>query len=101
MMRYVFHDEALNEYAEAALHYKKISRNLGRIFVEEVEESIEKIQAMPETWMIVEDNIRRYLLQRFPYGIYYSIEEHFILIIAVMHLSRKPGYWAKRMGSKD
>lgn len=99
-MKYVFHGEALKEYAEAAMHYKKISRRLGRAFVEEVEQSIKKIQSTPETWIPVEENIRRYLLGRFPYGIYYSVEKTHILIIAVMHLSRKPGYWTDRIHSK-
>ncbi len=99
-MKHVFHDEALKEYAEAAMHYKKISRQLGRAFVEEVERSIDKIQFAPETWIAVEENIRRHLLRKFPYGIYYSIEKTHILIIAVMHLSRKPGYWTNRIDSK-
>jgi hypothetical protein len=32
----------------------------------------------------------------FPFGILYSIEPAFILILAVAHLAREPGYWASR-----
>jgi hypothetical protein len=35
----------------------------------------------------------------FPYGILYTIEAEFILIVAVMHGSRKPGYWKGRVGT--
>jgi plasmid stabilization system protein ParE len=96
-MRHVFHPEALREYSEAASYYKKISPGLGKAFVREVETSVRKILSGPETWRVVEEDVRRYLLHRFPYGIYYTIEEEYILIIAVMHLSRKPGYWKSRI----
>jgi len=39
---------------------------------------------------------RRRLLRRFPYGILYKEEESQIVIVAVMHLRRRPGYWRNR-----
>ena len=39
---------------------------------------------------------RRRLLRRFPYGILYKEEESQIVIVAVMHLQRRPGYWRNR-----
>jgi len=99
-MRYVFHPDALREYSEATGHYKKISPGLGKAFVREVETSVRKILSAPETWRVVEEDVRRYLLHRFPYGIYYTIEDEYILIVAVMHLSRKPGYWKNRIWKK-
>jgi len=41
-------------------------------------------------------DIRRALVHRFPYGILYVPEQNQILIIAVMHLHRQPGYWQDR-----
>lgn len=38
------------------------------------------------------------IAQAFPFGILYTIEADFILIVAVMHFSREPGYWKKRLG---
>ncbi len=99
-MKYVFHSDALQEYSEAAMYYKKISPELGKAFVDEVETSVRKILSAPETWRIVEEDIRRFLIRRFPYGIYYTIEDGYILIVAVMHLSRKPGYWRNRIRKK-
>ncbi len=98
-MRYVFHPDALREYSETAKYYKKISPELGKACVDEVEKSIRIILSSPETWRPIDDDIRRYLLHRFPYGIYYTIEDDYILIIAVMHLSRKPGYWKNRVSA--
>lgn len=45
----------------------------------------------------MEDDIRRFLVRRFPYGILYTIEADHILILAIMHLSREPGYWRHRV----
>ncbi|MBX3301539.1 MAG: hypothetical protein KF693_04925 [Nitrospira sp.] len=39
---------------------------------------------------------RRYLLQRFPYGLIYAVEGQTIFVATVMHLKRKPGYWISR-----
>jgi toxin ParE1/3/4 len=36
----------------------------------------------------------------FPYGVLYTIEAEFILIVAVMHCSREPGYWKRRIGKR-
>jgi len=42
------------------------------------------------------DDIRRALVHRFPYGVLYVLERDRLLIIAVMHLHRQPGYWQNR-----
>jgi toxin ParE1/3/4 len=97
-MRYIFHPEAVEEYEESATYYRKISRELAISFVNSVEKGIEKILESPNTWPIVEEDVRRHLIKRFPFGIYYTIEDDYILIMAVMHMSRRPGYWKKRLG---
>jgi toxin ParE1/3/4 len=46
---------------------------------------------------IVEEDVRRCMTKKFPYAILYTIEpDDSILIVAVMHCSRKPGYWKER-----
>jgi cytochrome P450 len=45
---------------------------------------------------VVEDDVRRYLIRRFPYGIYYTFEEDVVVIWAVKHLHRDPDYWQHR-----
>ena len=58
--------------------------------------AFEQIQQHPTVWRILKGRFRRYLLQRFPYGIIYAVEGKVIYIAAVMHLKRKPGYWVSR-----
>ena len=97
-MNYHFHPEALNEYAEATQYYAEISHSLAMNFISQVEKGINEILLHPQAWQLIEEDVRRYLLKRFPFGIYYTIEASgSIMIQAVMHLSRKPGYWKTRI----
>ncbi len=61
-----------------------------------VESTIRLILQDAHRWRWVEKDVRRCLVPVFPYAILYSIEVESILIIAVMHTSREPGYWRHR-----
>lgn len=70
-----------------------------RAFVVEVESAINGIREAPSRWRVIEQpDIRRYVLRRFPYVVYYrwELEPERITIYAVMHCSREPGYWKHR-----
>lgn len=95
-MRYIYHPEALAEYADAALYYEERTLGLGADFTLEVETAIHKVLEAPDRWQCIEDDIRRFLVRRFPYGVLYTFEADHILILAIMHLSREPGYWRHR-----
>ena len=58
-----------------------------------------QITAAPDQWRIFEQDVRRCLTKVFPYAILYTIESDYVLILAVMHCRRKPGYWRDRLGS--
>ncbi len=49
-----------------------------------------------KAWPVLEGDIRRSLVNRFPYGVLYSEERDKIFIVAVMNLYREPGYWKQR-----
>jgi plasmid stabilization system protein ParE len=87
---------AKQEIHQAALFYEDCREGLGQEFVDSVESAFEQIQQHPTVWRILKGRFRRYLLQRFPYGIIYAVEGKVIYIAAVMHLKRKPGYWVSR-----
>jgi toxin ParE1/3/4 len=100
-MTYEFHPEAPLEYREAATFYGARRAGLGATFTLEVEAAIERVVQSPERWRVVEQDVRRCLTHTFPYGILYTIEEESILIVAVMHLRRRPGYWRNRLAAGD
>jgi len=91
-----FRLKAENEMNDAKNYYNVQLDDLGMDFIDEVEKSIELIQKSPTRWAIIEGNIHKYILQRFPFTIYYIDEVEEILILAIAHQSRKPGYWDNR-----
>lgn len=95
-MRYVFHPEALAEYAEAVQYYAEQRTEVAQVFINAVEDAVYRIRESPTRYSIVEGEVRRCMTRKFPYGLLYSIEPDYILILAVMHCSREPGYWKKR-----
>jgi toxin ParE1/3/4 len=98
-VKYSFHPEALQEYITAVSYYADTSPRLAESFIKAIETGIESILTYPEAWQIVEEDVRRHLINRFPFGIYYSIESDVIMIYAVMHMSRHPDYWMSRLRS--
>ena len=96
-MNYSFHPEALEEYLDAVSYYADISPRLAWSFVKAIEAGIDDIVRYPKAWQSLEEDIRRHLIKRFPFGIYYCIEANGILIYAIMHMSRHPDYWKSRL----
>jgi toxin ParE1/3/4 len=95
-MRYVFHPEALNEYAETVRYYKERRVEVAQEFINAIEDTVYRIKESPTRYAVIDDDVRRCMARRFPYGILYTIEPNYILILAVMHCSQKPGYWKSR-----
>ena len=100
-MRAVFHSEARLELAEAARWYNSQSLGLGSNLRREVKAAVARIVANPEWFGVVEDDVRCCLVHPFPYGILYEIRPDRVLIVAVMHLHRTPGYWKSRMRPRE
>ena len=96
-MKYKFHPDALEEYREAAIWYANREQELGHQFIAHIEDAIHRVLETPTRWRIIDEDVRRCLVHLFPYAILYTIEDRFILIVAVMHLSRDPDYWRERI----
>lgn len=95
-MRVEFHPEALAEFRAAAEYYEQQQTALGERFVNAVEMAVAHVADAPTSCRVIEGDIRRYLTRVFPYAVLYSIELDHILVVAVMHCRRKPGYWRER-----
>jgi len=98
-MKHAFHPDALAEYAAAVRAYERSQPGLGGRFVEYMEAAIAAVCGAPERWPILEQDIRRRLTRIFPFAILYTVEEEHILIVAVMHCHRRPGYWRTRVAA--
>jgi plasmid stabilization system protein ParE len=88
--------EAEADLEEAAAWYEKQREGLGDKFLDEVLSVFETISSDPGMYPLVHRHTRRALIHRFPFGIYYRIEEKMIVVVAVMHGSRHPKQWQKR-----
>lgn len=93
----LFHPEAEEDMTSSAVFYEARSKGLGHKFLNEIAHSLDLIFSSPKTWPVFSDDIRRFLLQRFPFCLLYEIKNDYIYIIAVMHLRREPFYWKNRI----
>ncbi len=96
-MKIEYHPALGAELKDTRDYYDGQSPGLGRDFVDEFEGQVLAVAAMPERWMIVERDIRRVLMKRFPYVIYFRIlDDDAIRITLVKHEKRHPAYGRQR-----
>lgn len=88
-MRIIFTELAAKEFSEAESFYEIELQGLGVEFSNEITKSVKRISNFPESYPIIKNEIRK-----FPYNLFYSIENDFVLIISIAHQHRKPFYWA-------
>lgn len=96
-MHLIYHPDAEAELIDAARFYELQVADLGSQFLDTIDLAITVIQEAPHRWAIIEADVRRYLLPRFPYSIYYRVLEDELRILAVKHHSRHPDYWRYRL----
>jgi len=96
MKQISFHHAANAELLEAIQHYKGISPGLAALFVEKVNAALQLIHDNPEAFQRVDLDLRQLPLDKFPYSLFYALEQNIIRIVAVAHHKRKPGYWKSR-----
>jgi toxin ParE1/3/4 len=95
-MTLIYHPDAEAELIEAAQFYSRRVPGLGADFLDTVDAAIEEILSSPHRWRMVEGDVRRYLLPRFPFAILYRILPDHLRVLAIKHHSRKPDYWQER-----
>ena len=93
---FIFHRLAELELNEAAGYYEREQPGLGSAFLRAIEQCLAKIGEYPESGRLVLGDVRRRLVRQFPYAVLYRITPDALRILACMHLSRRPFYWADR-----
>ena len=89
--------EAAEELRAIAQYYEAQRSGLGRAFAEEVRRAELRIQERPLASRVERGEIRVRTVARFPYRIYYRARENEILVIAIGHRRRRPGFWRTRV----
>lgn len=100
MTRARFHGEARLEFLDAVAYYESIEAGLGKRFQQSVEAAVALAISLPLAGSPYKHGTRRVYPKKFPFAIVYMVGENEIVIFAVAHFRRKPGYWkSRRSGS--
>jgi len=97
-MRIEYHPAVEQELRQIMEYYEECSSGLGHEFVVDFERQVLKIAANSKLWTVLEGDIRRSLMQRFPFCIYYRlIGKDVLRITIVKHQRRHPSYGRNRI----
>ncbi len=88
--------EARAEFDEAYDWYEGKAPGLGEAFAEQVQRVFDRIALMPRMHAIVLRNVRKAVVTRFPYCVFYREEAACVRVLCVFHTSRDPRIWQGR-----
>jgi toxin ParE1/3/4 len=92
----IIRPDAERDLAEAYSWYEAQVPGLGSDFLLSIDAALSSIQRTPEMYPIVYKNVRRALVRRFPYGMFYVVEEVRIVVLGILHARRDPKTWQDR-----
>jgi plasmid stabilization system protein ParE len=92
----VFRPEVRAELKETYTWYESQQLGLGDEFIDCVDEMLSRICLMPEAYAVVYRDVRRAVVQRFPFAVYYRIVSSRVIVTAIFHGRRDPKSWQAR-----
>jgi toxin ParE1/3/4 len=101
-VRLELHPEAAREVEAAVEWYEGQRTGLGAEFFAEFRRSLQVIAEAPRAnppWSggrARDLEVRRLLMERFPFALPYLVLEELVVVLAVAHVRRRPGYWLQR-----
>ena len=96
-----YHEAAEDELLHEIGYLELRANGLGRRLFAEVRRAEKLISQYPESAEEIRPGIRKRILRKFRYSLIYSTEKDGLLILAVAHHSRRPGYWVGRVSSGE
>lgn len=94
--RLIVSDRALREMGEAYEWYEEQIAGLGSEFLDALEALFKVIAESPQIYAETQRGVRRALLSRFPYGVFYASKGGIVSVLGVIHTSRNPRRWPRR-----
>lgn len=85
------------EFDEAFDWYEQQRPGLGQDFVDKVQAVFDRIAANPKLHSVVLQDVRKAVVKRFPYCVYYREEANQVVVLAVFHSKRDPRVWQARV----
>jgi len=96
MRKLVTRLQAQLDIEEAASWYERWRPGLGLRFLDELDYVLNRVSAAPLQFPAIHPGVRRALLNRFPYSVYFLPGEEEVEVIAVLHQHRHPDTWRSR-----
>jgi toxin ParE1/3/4 len=96
MLPYRIRLDAEADLRAAFLWYETQRSGLGADFLLCFEESLQRMRRNPEIYPRVYKMLRRCWLRRFPYGVFFLVEDETIIVVGVFHARRDPTCWRQR-----
>ncbi len=93
----IFRDEADLEIHEAAFWYEDQREELGFKFLDALDATLDRVEHSPKLYAVIERGVRRALVRRFTYVVYFRILRNEVEILAVIHSSRNSDAWKSRL----
>jgi len=81
------------EFHESVDWYESKTNGLGFRFIDEIDSTIERIKLNPELYPTVADDIRKIQVNKFPFPVFYTIQDDLLVILRLFHNKRKPIEW--------
>ncbi|MDF1546171.1 MAG: type II toxin-antitoxin system RelE/ParE family toxin [Bacteroidales bacterium] len=89
-------DEAEKDFDISYQYYNTENENVADNFYKHINQSFIQIQKFPATNPKVHEDVRKFVVKKFPFVIYYLLKEPIIRVIAIFHTSRNPEIWQER-----
>jgi plasmid stabilization system protein ParE len=94
--RFIVRPRAERDIQSAHDWYESQEPGLGERFLEAVQKRLEAIRDFPESCPIIYRDVRRAVVSRFPYLVFYVVQPTRVTVLAVLHHSRSPATWPRR-----
>jgi toxin ParE1/3/4 len=98
--RLKFSSRAVREVGEAYAWYESQSEGLGSEFELAFELQLKRLEQVPLLYTEVLHGVRRTLLPRFPYGVFFAVKNDLVHVLAVIHTARNPKRWPEKRVTK-
>ncbi len=93
----IIRPEARTDLLDAFNWYQEQRPGLGFDFKLCVDEVFSKLHRRPNIYKHVHKEVRRVVTQRFPFGVFYLLDNNKVIVIAVLHARRDPKKWKQRI----
>lgn len=92
-----FSNEAEADFDKSYQYYYLENPKVAESFLRQINLGLDRIKQNPYFYQVIHKEIRKYVIRKFPFIIYYQIASSVIKVVAFFHTSRNPEIWNERL----